>query len=421
MNIKRVLGIAALLGLGLVSPLAGQPPAGGTAPRHPLTLPVVGAPPGPAVECVVNFGPAVPLGAVAFSPDGKTLAVGGYQEVLLWDLPQARLAKRIGVGQLGDVVRALVFRKDGRMLAVGDGVPRTSGAVKIFDVGTGQLSATFPEPKDAVYSLALSPDGKLLAAGAADASLCVWNLDEKKLLACTRVHRDRVVGVAFSADGKFLASGSADKSGRIWEVGTWKPLMMMDQVESVQGVAFSPDAQFLALAVGGPTDHMIRLRRRDNADLARATDIGVPMPLGLAWIASTNRIYVPSTDMTTKVFDGGNGGQLATLAGHTDWVYGVAASADGSKIATASADGTVKLWNAADNRLLATLVQLAPRTDEWLIVAPPGYLAASSAGVLQWKTANVKTPPDKLAALLQNPPLVRQSLAGAKPAPPAIQ
>ncbi len=324
------------------------------------------------------------------------------------------------VGQLGDVAHALVFRKDGRFLAVGDGVPRISGAVRIFDLQTGQVAASFQEPKDSVFSLALSPDGKLLAAGAADASLCVWNLDEKKLLACVKAHTDRVVSVAFSADGKFLASGSADKSGRIWEVGTWKPLLMMDQVEPVHGVAFSPDGQFLALAIGGPTDHTIRLRRRDNADLARVTDTGIPMPLGLVWIAQTNRMYIPLSDMTTRVYDGGNGGHVATFAGHTDWVYGAAVSPDGSKVATASADGTVKLWNAPDNRLLATLIQLAPRTDEWLIVAPPGYLVTSSAAALQWKTANVKTPPDKLAALLQKPELVRQSLAGAKPAPPAV-
>ena len=110
---------------------------------------------------------------------------------------------------------------------------------------------------------------------------------------------------------------------------------------------------------------------------------------------------------------------MANLAGHADWVYRVAVSPDGTKLASASADGTVKLWNLAENRLLATLVQLAPRTDEWLISTPPGYLAASP-GAVQWKTAKLNTPPDKLAAILQNPELVKQSLAGAKTAPPAV-
>ncbi len=421
MKIKHAMGLAAMLGLGLTSSVVAQTPGGGAAPRRPLALPVVGALPGPSVECVVSFGPAIPIGALAFSPDGKTLAVGGYQEVLLWDLPGVKLAKRVGVGQLGDFVHSLMFRKDGRFLAVGEGLPRISGAVRILDLQTGQAAVTFQEPKDAVYVLALSPDGKLLAAGAADGSLCVWNLDEKKLLTSIKQHSDRIFGVAFSADGRFLASGSADKTARVWEVGTWKMLTRMDQIEPVYGVAFSSDAQFVALAVGGPTDRAIRLRRRDNGDLARATETGLGTPMGLLWVTQANRVYVPCSDMTVKAYDAGNGGLVANLAGHSDWVYGVAVSPDGKFLASGSADGTVKLWNIADHRLLATLIQLSPRTDEWLILTAQGYLVTSSAGLLQWKTANVKMPADKLAALLQNPQLVRQSIAGTKPAAPAVQ
>ena len=121
-----------------------------------------------------------------------------------------------------------------------------------------------------------------------------------------------------------------------------------------------------------------------------------------------------------KIFDAGNGAQLANLTGHADWVYRVAVTPDATKIASASADGTVKLWNLADNRLLATFLQIAPRTDEWLVWTPQGYLAAAP-GTVQWKTAKLKTPPDKLATLLQNPEMMKQSLAGAKIAPPAVQ
>jgi len=404
-------------------PAPAGPPA--IAPRkQSLAIPVVAAPsgqPAPSVDCVVAFGPVVPVSAVAFSPDGKILAAAGYQEVLLWDLADAKLLKRIDVGQLGDSVRAMAFSKDGRLLAAAEGTPYASGAVRLLDVGTGQAVHSFQEPKEVACALALSPDGKLLAAGGADRTAYVWNLDDKKLLATLKEQADWVLGVSFSPNGKFLATTSADKSLQIWEVGTWKPLAKVQQTEAVCGAAFSPDGELLALAIGGPEERAVRIRRRDNGQEVRVMDLAASLPLDVVWAAKPNRIYVPSSDKTIKVFDGGNFNLVANLSGHGDWVYRVALSADGTKLASSSADGTVRLWSTADHRLLATFYQLSPRTEEWLIVAPQGYLATSSPGAIQWKTANVKTSADKLPGLVQRPELVREAIAGNKVAPLALQ
>jgi WD40 repeat protein len=389
-----------------------------------LSFPIIVAPPGnaqaPALDCVVPFGPPLPTSALAFCPDGKALAVGGYQEVLLWDLANAKLAKRIGVGQIGEFVRSVAFRNNGQWLAVAEGTPYGPGAVKVFDVNSGQPALTFQEPRDAVFAVAFSPDGKLLAAGGADQVARIWSVDENKLVGELKGHSAWILGVHFSADGKFLATAGADRTAQVWEVGTWKLVAKLDQMEPVNGVAFGPNAELVAAAVAGPTDRMIRLRRRDNTQLARAIDMGVPGPLGVVWALASNRMYVPLTDKTVRVYDPNSGGHVATLAGHTDWVYGVALSPDAATLASASADGTVKLWHTGENRLLATLVQVTPRTEEWLIVAPPGYLVASAPGAVQWRAANLPTPPDKIAAVLQNPDLVKKSLAGEKLPPPVL-
>jgi WD40 repeat protein len=166
---------------------------------------------------------------------------------------------------------------------------------------------------------------------------------------------------------------------------------------------------------------MIRLRRRDNTQLARAIDMGVPAPLGVCWAPAGNRMYVPLTDKTVRVYDPNSGGHLATLTGHADWVYAAALSPNAATLATAGADGTVKLWHTGENRLVATLVQVTPRTAEWLIVASPGYVAASSLGPVQWRAANLTTPPDKIPAALQNPELVKKAIAGEKLPPPALK
>ncbi len=171
---------------------------------------------------------------MAFSPDGKTLAVGGYKEVLVWDLVEGKLAKRIGAGQIGTMVQAVVFGKDGKTLAVAEGTPYGAVRVKVFDLQSGQAAMSFQEPKGVVYSLALSPDGKILGAGCSDAAAYVWSLEEKKLVTTLKDQTLAVVSVSFSCRiGKslVLATASLDKTIQVWDAATWKA----DRVKTRRG------------------------------------------------------------------------------------------------------------------------------------------------------------------------------------------
>ncbi len=417
MRFRLASAAAALCGLWISAAGAAQVPP--PPQKQVMTFPLAVAPaqPAPTLECSVAAGPATPVAALAFRPDGKVLASAGYQELLLWDLAGAKLARRLGAGQLGETVGALAFHKDGKLLAAGDGTPHRAGGVKVFDTESGQLLAAFGEPKEVVYGLAFSPDGTLLAAGSADHQVYVWNLAEKKLVNTLKEHAGWVMHVAYSGDGKWLVSSGLDRRACVWEVGAWRPVARLQQVEPVLAAAFSPPADLVAVAVCGPTDRAIRFRRRENGEQVRAFDTGAAGPLGILWAPQNNRLYLPGTDGTVRVHDAG-GGHIATLSGHAGWVHAAALSADASRLASGDAAGTVRLWNTADHTLLATLVQLAPRSDEWLI-ATAGYLATSSPGALQWKTANVKTPADKLPGIFVNPDLVQKALAGNKPPPAA--
>jgi dipeptidyl aminopeptidase/acylaminoacyl peptidase len=416
MRSQPALGVTAMICLWLASLSAHA--ADAPSQKQPLAIPVAAAGrPAGSVECLVTLGPAVPVSALAFSPDGKTLAVGGYQEVLLWDLGSAKLAKRIGTsGEVG----AVVFL-DGKTLVVGEGAPGVSGVVRAIDVATGNEVFRLDGPTDVVYSLALSSDGKLLAASGAYDPVHVWNLDEKKLATTIKGHRSWVLDVSFSADGKYLATGGNDNAGRLWEVGSWKQVVEFADVQPVRGSAFHADGIQVLLAVGGPNDCGLRLRRTDNPPSRRTYGTGLAIPLGMVGPTKTNAVYVPCTDKTVKVFDITNGRLLATLSGHQDWVYSAALSPDETKLASGSGDGTVKLWNTQDNRLLATLAQLSPRADEWLIMTAEGYLATSSPGALAWKAENMSTPHDELVKQLQSPEPVGKAIAGEKIAAPTLK
>ena len=422
MEIRRLLicSFCVWIGLGLSAPPTSRAQTGPAPPaKQPLAFPIMSGPAGgKALECVVPYGPLAGVAAVAFSPDGKLLATGGYQAVLIWDLAGGRLLRRIGLGPASNLVQDLAFHKDGLLLALAEGSPSGPGAVKVFHPAEGRLVMDFSEPKDVVYSVAFSPDGKWLAAGGADSLVHVWSVTDKKHVTSLKEHTDWIDKVAFSLDGKFLVSAGEDRTALVWEVGTWKRLARLEEKDPVRGAVFSLDGQFVLLAVAGASDQALRLRKRADGELARATDLGASVPGDVVWFPPTNRIFVPCRDATIKVFDGGNGNLVANLIGHAGWVDRVAISPDGARLASASSDGTVKLWSAADGRLLATLVQLTPRTDEWLIMSSAGYLATSAPSILQWRASGLTTPPAGLTALLQNAGLVTKALSGS-PVPAA--
>jgi DNA-binding beta-propeller fold protein YncE len=396
-----------------------QPPALAGA-RQPLAIPInVAGRPAGAVECVVSVGPTVPITALAFSPNGKTLAAGGYDEVLLWDLGAAKLARRIAVGGRVGVV---AFSKDGRTLFVGEGKPGRRGAVRFIDLAGGEEVFRADEPQDVVTALAVSPDGTFLAAaGGAQPLAYVWNVRQKKLAATLRGHSDRVLSVSFSADGKLLATGGADSVAQIWKVGEWTATAKFTEAGPVRGSAFHPDGVQILLAVAGPQSAGLQFRKTDSPAYRRPIGTGAGMPLGMLGPSAAGRVCVPCSDKTLKVFDIRNGRLVATLAGHQDWVYAAALSPDGTRLASGSGDGTVRLWSNQDYRLLATLVQLAPRAEKWLIVAAEGYLATSSPGELAWKAGKPPAKPSQWLSQLRNPESLGKAMAGARVRPPVLK
>lgn len=199
----------------------------------------------------------------AFSPDGQTLASAGQNNrVKLWNATSGNpLPVKIeipGNPLASPSVFAMMFSPDRTSLACGGGILK-GPELKLFDVATGQVRLPLTGVNDLVNAVAFSPDGSLLVSGGMDWNLSLWEASTGKLRSSLKGHGKGAGGlggvraVAFSPDGKLVASaGDRDKTVKVWDVATAKELATFPHGGTVISVAFSADSK--TLAAGGQLD-----------------------------------------------------------------------------------------------------------------------------------------------------------------------
>jgi mono/diheme cytochrome c family protein len=166
--------------------------------------------------------------SLAFSPDGKYLAVTGYHEILLHRADGSGLEARM-VG-MSERVQSLAFSPDGKYLAAAAGDPGRFGEVQVWDVAKRELKVSAPVTFDTVYGISWSPDGRVLAFGCSDNTVRAVDASNGKLVLFMGTHSDWVLGTVFSQDGQHLVSVSRDMSMKLTEVATQR---FIDNVTSI--------------------------------------------------------------------------------------------------------------------------------------------------------------------------------------------
>lgn len=291
--------------------------------------------------------------------------------------------------QLGhsNAIHAVAFAPDGRTLATAS----EDGASKLWDVAGERELRTLRiaggSPASPVNTVAYSPDGKTVATGAQDGLVILWDVGSGRTLRMLKGHSAAIRGVAFSADGRMLASASSDHTIRLWDPGSGAQLRTLSgHRDAVESVAFSRDGHLLA---SGSVDKTVKLwdpsSGRELHTLSGHTDRVV----SVAFCAGGSTLISGSWDHTVKLWDSAGAAEVRTLRGPTSEVWSVACSPDGRTLAAGSYDHTVRLWEAASGRNLHTL-NADPRGVAAVAFSPDGRLLASAGGsraVTLWNAA----------------------------------
>jgi eukaryotic-like serine/threonine-protein kinase len=187
--------------------------------------------------------------SLAFDPSTTRLAIGGDEQFSILEVPSLKPVTATGL----DSATALAFSPDGRSLAVGT----INRALHLWGEPNHREAATLRLPgSTAVFSASFSADGRLLAAATAE-SLCLWDLAGTHERLRLAGHDRGVPALAFSPDGMLLASVSKDHAVRLWDPVTGGLIRAFEYPGGVQGCRFSPDGSLLA--VGSDDDGSIRV------------------------------------------------------------------------------------------------------------------------------------------------------------------
>ncbi|HLY40347.1 MAG TPA: c-type cytochrome domain-containing protein [Terracidiphilus sp.] len=298
---------------------------------------------GPVIPSIAPQVPVVsPVASVKFSPDGRVLAVGGYQEVRLIDASSGKLIARL-TGH-ADSVRSIAFSPDGKMLAAAGGPPQREGEIKIWDLQTRQLIRTLNGHKDCVYSVAWSPDGRMIASGSYDKAIKLWDASTGKELRTLQDHIDAVFAVAFSPDGKHLASASQDRTVKIWEVASGKRLYTLsDASDGLTSLVYSPTGKELA---AGGYDKTIYVWEVGNEDghLLHSLIADEDSLLSLAWSHDGKTLVTASADGSIRFRDP-DLDLKGVVERQPDWVEALDVSSDGKWLAAGRYNGSVSFYD----------------------------------------------------------------------------
>jgi WD40 repeat protein len=343
--------------------------AGYGVPKKPGTLVVWDV---AARKPVLTMHEPTGVPAVAFAPDGKTLAIGMYNH-------SAKLLEA-GTGKVRtilqgheDAVRSLAFSPDGKTLATGS----WDRTVKLWEVASGTAVKTLTGLKGRIVSVAYSPEGKWIAAGGSDEEGFVWEAATGKV-ARTVKHGGLVVrSPCFSADGRWLVTGGYDGTIRLWEMASGSLRAKFGRMGGLDGVAYhSPSGVLVGWNEEGvhlrdatlrePTaEELKRIRgliRRWDDDRYEVREAAGRELLAVGFLADAelNKVMqeTPSAEVrirARRLRMQLQGGPQTPLRGHARDVTFAAFAPDGKTLATGSNDGTVKLWDLPGRKEIATL------------------------------------------------------------------
>ena len=316
-----------------------------------------------AAGLVVTPVAGAPIGAMAFTPDGSALlvAAGGTLRIHPADSAASQRELRTSLLRIQD----LAFSPDGRLLAVSGGFPGTSGETQLLSWPDGGPVSRFAGFKDVATAAAFQRQGEQIAIASADRSVVVCSLQGDQINTNT-IHRlvnhsRAVLDVAYGPEGRFLVTASADRSLKVWDAPSGRLIRSLgNHTEIVNALAMRPPVRFgdqvlPFYCASASDDRTVRIWQPGIGRMVRIVRYHDAEINAVAWHPGGDRLYSADRAGVVRVIDAASDRVLGQWQAHDDWIYHLVINEEGTRLATGDWQGIVKIWEERDGQ--ATLIR----------------------------------------------------------------
>lgn len=274
-----------------------------------------------------------------------------------------------------DKVLSMALSPDGNVIASAS----FDGTIRLWDTTTGQTVKELPIERMPLFAVSFSPDGQYIAytyAVEEDCSIYIWNLSKNCHQCVLKGHESVIRSISFSHDGSSIVTASNDGTVRIWDISKGKcRKVMCDDGKFMLSAVFSPDDSCIATA---SYDKYVRIWNVVSEKLVRKLEGHTDIVTNVSYSPDGGMLASGSEDNTIRIWDTNTWECKRILKGHNRFVTSTVFSPDGLFLMSGSLDGTIRFWETEEGQCICVLKGHTDRVNT-VLFHQEGQLVISSS------------------------------------------